>query len=68
MNCPICGGASGITVTRSDCEGVYRRRKCYECKHIFYTTEYESDGSRLYEIEKERSKMRRVIKNDKARI
>ena len=45
MTCPICGGLSKVTDSRSDCEGVYRRRKCVECNHSFYTSEYESDSS-----------------------
>lgn len=45
MTCPVCGGRSIVTDSRSDCEGVYRRRKCVECEHNFYTSEYESDSS-----------------------
>lgn len=45
MTCPICGADSRVIDSRADCEGVYRRRKCKECNHIFNTSEYESDSS-----------------------
>lgn len=52
MTCPECGGVSGVSYTISDCDGVYRRRKCKECNYIFYTTESDSDGSDLLRLEK----------------
>lgn len=52
MLCPVCGGSSRVTNSRSDCDGVYRRRRCKECDHLFYTTETDSDGSDLLRIEK----------------
>ena len=44
MNCPVCGGSTGVKGSRRDCEGVYRYRKCKECGHTFFTTELESTG------------------------
>ena len=44
MNCPVCGGKTVVAYCFPDCEGVYRRRKCSECNHVFYTSEYESDA------------------------
>ena len=51
MLCPVCGGASRVMATRSDCDGVYRRRKCKECNHVFFTNETDSDGAELKRIE-----------------
>lgn len=45
MNCPVCGGDTTVIHCRRDCESVYRRRKCLECNHVFYTTEVESDSA-----------------------
>jgi transcriptional regulator NrdR family protein len=42
MNCPLCGGKSGVLDTRHNYkEPVYirRRRKCFECKKRFSTVE-----------------------------
>lgn len=44
MTCPVCGGESRIYDTISDCEAVYRKRKCLDCNHVWFTDEYESDG------------------------
>lgn len=45
MDCPVCGGGNKVVSCRSDCESVYRRRQCLNCKHIFYTTESELSSS-----------------------
>lgn len=45
MTCPVCGEATIVVDSRSDCESVYRRRKCKVCDHVFHTTELESDGT-----------------------
>ena len=50
MTCPICGGDTLVTHSVSDCEGVYRKRTCKECGHIFNTSELESDGSMYNEL------------------
>lgn len=44
MTCPICGGKSKVHDSISDCEAVYRKRKCVECQHVWFTSEYESDS------------------------
>lgn len=62
MTCPVCGGSSKVMSTRSDCDGVYRRRRCRECNHIFYTTETDSDGSDLKRIENNYSSENRIRK------
>lgn len=53
MNCPVCGGKVKVEYCVSDCEGVYRKRKCVVCNHTFYTTEYEGDKQRFKELYKE---------------
>lgn len=45
MNCPVCGERTQILGSKSDCESVYRKRKCSECGYIVFTEEYESDTS-----------------------
>ena len=44
MTCPVCGGESRINDSISDCEAVYRKRKCLVCNYTWFTDEYESDG------------------------
>ena len=43
MKCPKCGGKSYVTDTAQNTETneTYRRRKCRECQHVFYTAEAE---------------------------
>lgn len=48
MNCPICGEESRVIGSKSDCESVYRKRRCEGCKHVFYTEEYESESNEYY--------------------
>lgn len=62
MTCPVCGGSSKVMATRSDCDGVYRRRRCNECNHIFYTTETDSDGIDIKRIESLYSSVYRIRK------
>ena len=45
MTCPVCGGDTTVVCCRSDCESVYRRRKCLECAYVFHTSEVESDSA-----------------------
>jgi transcriptional regulator NrdR family protein len=61
MTCPICGGKTMVRDTKSDCEGVYRKRICLECNHKMYTAEYESKEaiSRFYELQCEYQEKRR---------
>ena len=44
MTCPVCGGKSKVCDSISDCETVYRKRKCLDCNYIWFTDECESDG------------------------
>lgn len=56
MTCPICGGATKVTNSRRDCEGVYRIRKCVDCNHTFTTAEYESDREGIRSVWRENNK------------
>lgn len=53
MTCPICGGRTTVEGSRSDCDAVYRRRRCKECSHLFHTTEEESDGEDYIRLSRE---------------
>ena len=53
MNCPICGGKTKVIESRSDCEGVYRKRQCKECKYFIFTSELESDNEDFNRIMRE---------------
>ena len=64
MTCPVCGGKTRVMDSRSDCEGVYRRRKCKECGYALYTSEIETDGEELKEIEREEKRERRRYRGD----
>lgn len=54
MTCPICGGKTLVSYTVTDCDAVYRWRKCRECNHGFYTTECESDGTHFKKLDYQR--------------
>lgn len=41
MDCPYCGSASRVIDSRSESNRVLRRRKCFECEKLFFTTEIE---------------------------
>ena len=43
MQCPYCGGDSGVTETRVTADGLRRRRVCNACKRRFTT--YEKVGA-----------------------
>lgn len=43
MTCPVCGGKTTVYVSATDCECVYRGRKCLECGYKFNTVEAESN-------------------------
>ena len=43
MKCPVCGGNTGICLTRPQVDHVKRRRKCYECNFRFNTIEVDMD-------------------------
>lgn len=47
MTCPVCGGKTTVRESVADCECVYRRRKCLDCKYRFTTTEQESKDQRI---------------------
>lgn len=49
MTCPVCGGKSKVYDSIADCEAVFRKRKCLECSYIWFTEEYESNGSSFKE-------------------
>lgn len=51
MNCPKCKGKLTVCDT-VDVEGtneIYRKRKCLECGHIFFTVEFEVDYTEDFE-------------------
>lgn len=71
MNCPVCGGSTKVFGSVSDCEGVYRYRKCKECAHTFFTSELESDGAdyRQRRTEnKQNERARKRLKHEESRI
>lgn len=46
MRCPVCAGKLKTVMTRSDCEMVFRRKKCLDCGYVAYTAEEESEEAR----------------------
>jgi transcriptional regulator NrdR family protein len=46
MTCPKCNGKIKVidSAHNTDDNEMYRRRKCLECGHTFYTTEFEVAG------------------------
>lgn len=41
MTCPCCGGKTAVVDVCTEVDVIYRRRKCTECGHGFYTEEVE---------------------------
>ena len=44
MTCPKCGSKTSVIDTADLDVIIYRKRKCYECNHTFYTLEQDSDA------------------------
>ena len=47
MICPKCGGKVGVVCTANvrPSNEIYRRRRCNECGHYFYTAEFEVEAT-----------------------
>lgn len=58
MTCPSCGGKTVVVYTYADCESVQRKRKCVECRYLFYTEELESQPDRYYELQYQKHRKR----------
>lgn len=45
MKCPNCNGKTTVTDTvhRDDTNETYRKKKCLNCGHTFYTVEFDID-------------------------
>jgi transcriptional regulator NrdR family protein len=54
MCCPLCAGSeTTVRGTKADCEAIHRQRMCLDCGHVFYTSEYESDGKEFTRLMRE---------------
>lgn len=62
MKCPKCKGGVKVEYTLSDVEGVYRKRRCLECGHIFYTSEVEDSADPFKDLLRQQSKRRSIDK------
>lgn len=52
MNCPKCNHNKNIVLdTRKDKNNIYRKRKCKNCEHIWFTTESESSDAK-YDLQR----------------
>lgn len=53
MTCPDCCGKVTVadTVHITDTNEIYRKRKCLECGHVFYTTEFEVEKTEQFRNE-----------------
>ena len=69
MTCPVCGGSVTAVDTAHTCEETYRRRKCKECGHIFFTTESELKTSardfRYHSVKRRKDWVAKQADNDK---
>ena len=54
MQCPYCGGDAAVLDSRTNAEGVRRRRNCAECKRRFTT--YERVAAPLIKVAKRSGK------------
>ena len=74
MYCPTCGGVlvACETITNTDDQEVYRKRRCSGCGYEFYTVEYEviANDSFMNELKKwqritwKRNNLKRKEKNN----
>lgn len=61
MKCPKCAGEVRVRdTTYTEENEIYRRRKCLDCGHVFYTMEFEVEASP--EFRKEWRKFHRTAK------
>lgn len=52
MNCPKCNhNKNTVLDTRKDKNNIYRKRKCKNCEHIWFTTESESSDAK-YDLQR----------------
>ena len=49
MFCVNCGKKTSVKDSRTDNDGVLRRRTCPKCGHTMYTLEIEIDSKEFYE-------------------
>lgn len=62
MKCPLCKGDVKVVYTLSDAEGVYRKRRCLKCGHIFYTSEIEDSADVYKNLLRQQNKRRSIDK------
>ena len=60
MNCPKCGGRLGVYDTNSFDSETARKRKCKQCGHICYTSEWFIDDDIGYDLISKRWKEQRL--------
>lgn len=60
MKCPKCKGDVKVEYTLSDTEGVYRKRRCIKCGHVFYTSEVEDSADMFKSLLRQQNKRRLV--------
>ena len=41
MVCPKCSGKVGVIDSVNVYNDKYRKRRCFDCKHVFFTAEFE---------------------------
>ena len=71
MICPKCGGNVSVTDTLTSHENeMFRRRRCVECSHRFFTIEFEVIADPKFESdwkslmsERDKARRERLIKN-----
>ena len=63
MTCPVCGGETRVVDSATDCERVYRKRRCVHCAYAFTTTEQESKDSTLLRVLRNEGKYAKNRKN-----
>lgn len=50
MNCPKCNGKIIVSdiVHNDDTQETYRKKKCIDCGHVFYTVEFITEETRQF--------------------
>ena len=62
VKCPYCGGSGELRTAKNDCDAVYRKFKCIECRRPFYTVEADAKMSDAEYLENYLENMRRERK------
>lgn len=51
MVCPKCSGKVKVIDNVNVANDIYRKRRCVNCKHVFFTAEFEAEYEGMFKDE-----------------